>query len=629
MADKESKKWLDVFSAFIKLLRIDSKELAAADERGSPLNLWKSQEIFLKELCKGLDDGVRTFYVLKARQLGVTTISLAIDIFWVAMHPGTIGALVTDTEANREANRSLIKRYIDSFPKGFFGKSFTIEKDNRNFMMFSNGSRLDFLVAGTRTKKTWGEGRGYAVCHATEIANYGSKEGLDSFMESLAEKHPNRLFIFESTAKGFNHWREMYLDAGRDNLSKRRIFIGWYTKDINKIDKKDRRFALYGTLDPDPEERELIDAVKEQYNFNITMEQLAWYRWRVADESKDMQTNLQNIPWTEGQAFVMSGFSFFAVRSLQKDFARIKDPENPVTYHGYKYILGNDFHSGVMEPITSQDHVDEVELRVWEDPVSTARYVIGVDPAWGRNEWKDRHCLSVWRCFADHLVQVAEYADNNTENRQCAWVLAHLAGSYRNSMVNIELTGGPGRAIMTELDHLRERMQSELYRGQARENYDWDDFLRNARWYLYHKCDSAGGGYPKGWEMHSGNKWEIMLQLKDAHNTGQLIIRSAPLIEEMLTVVQDGAEIGAPGKAKDDRVLGAALANRAWIDWVRSGMIAQGDTFQVVMEREARGEEEKGSPFVDQIVQSFLKRQEDFEPEPSARQKWLEDRGFI
>lgn len=626
---KASENWLQVFTNFIKLLRIDSKEVAATDERGSPLNLWKSQEIFLKELCKGLDKGIRTFYCLKARQLGVTTVSLAIDLFWMAMHPGTIGALVTDTEANREANRALIKRYIDSFPKGFFGKSFTIEKDNRNFMMFSNGSRLDFLVAGTRTKKTWGEGRGYAFAHLTEVANYGSKEGLDSFIEALAETHPNRLFIFESTAKGFNFWREMYIDAGRDTLSKKRIFIGWWSKDLNRIDKKDKRYALYGTHEPDAEERELIDAVQEQYNFNVTREQLAWYRWRCSDESKDMQTNFQNLPWTEGQAFVMSGFSFFSVRTLQKEFGVIKDPENPITFRGYKYILGNDFHAGVMEPINSQDRIGEVELRVWEDPIETAQYVIGVDPAWGRNDWKDRHCISVFRCFADHLVQVAEYADSNTENRQAAWVLAHLAGSYRNSMVNIELTGGPGRAIMTELDHLRQRMQSDMYRDRASDSYDWDDFLRNARWYLYHKCDSAGGGYPKGWETHGGNKWEIMLQLKDAHNTGQLIIRSAPLIEEMLTVVQDGSEIGAPGKGKDDRVLGAALATRAWIDWVRGAMIQNGETMEAVLRAESEGEQERGGAFVDQIVRNFMRRQEETEPEPTARERWLTDRGFI
>lgn len=625
----ETRNWFELFKSFISLLRIDSKEVAATDERGSELNLWKSQEIFLKEVCKGLDQGVRTFYCLKARQLGVTTISLAIDLFWLSMHPGTIGALVTDTEANKEANRALLKRYVDSFPKGFFGRSFTILKDNRNFMLFSNGSRLDFLVAGTRTKKTWGEGKGYVLAHCTEVANYGSKEGLDSFREALAENHPNRLTIYESTAKGFNHYRDMWLEACRDTLTKRRIFIGWWSKELNRIKRTDRRFALYGKEDPDPEERELIENVKEAYGFTVTQEQLAWYRWRVSDQSSDMQTQFQNIPWNESQSFVMTGFSFFAVRQLQNDLERITNKENPIPYHGYKYILGNDFHAGVMEPITSRDQIGEVELRVWEDPQPDGQYVIGCDPAWGRNEWKDRHAVSVWRCFADCLVQVAEYADNNTENRQAAWVLAHLAGSYWNCMVNIELTGGPGRAVLTELGHLRERMRSDMYRERAREDYDWDDFMHNARWYLYHKCDSASAGYPKCWETTGSNKWEIMLQLKDAHNTNQLIVRSAPLVEEMLTVVQEGSEIGAPGKAKDDRVFAAALANRAWIDWVRNGMIQNGDTYEAIMRRETEGESRGAASVVDKIVHNFMARAADYEEPPTAREQWLADRGFV
>lgn len=626
--EKESTRWLQVFENFIRLLRIDSKEVAATDERGSPLNLWRSQRRFLETVCKGLDKGIRRFYCLKSRQVGLTTLSLVFDVFWLAFYPGTIGALVTDTPKNSAANRRVIRRYIESVPKVFFGKSFTIVDDNRDFLTFSNGSRLDLLVAGTRTKKTWGEGVGYVFAHLTEVASYGSKEGIDSFMEALAEQHPNRLLIIEGTAKGFNHWRDMWIDAKKDVYTTMCVFIGWWSKDLNIIKKNDKRYLIYNA-DPDHDEQELIDAVEEQYNYKITSEQLAWYRWRTSADSTDIRTMYQNQPWTEGQAFVMTGFSFFAVRTLQKEWAQIKDQENPVTYHGYKYVLGNDFHSGVMEPITDPAHRDEVELRVWEDPIETAQYAIGVDPAWGRNDHKDRHCVSVWRCFADHLVQVAEYADNNTENRQCAWVLAHLAGSYRNSMVNIELTGGPGRAIMTELDHLRQRMQSEMYRDQAKQDYEWDDFLRNARWYLYHKCDSAGGGYPKGWETHGGNKWEIMLQMKDAHNTGQLVIRSVPLIEEMLTVVQDGSEIGAPGKGKDDRVLGGALAIRAWIDWVRPGMIANGETLEVVLKREEEGVTERGSPFVDQIVRSFLKKQEDYEEPPSPREKWMTDRGFM
>jgi hypothetical protein len=61
------------------------------------------------------------------------------------------------------------------------------------------------------------------------------------------------------------------------------------------------------------------------------------------------------------------------------------------------------------------EHIDDVRLRVWEDPAPTGQYVIGCDPAWGRNDWADRSSISVWRCFADKLIQVAEYADSDVD----------------------------------------------------------------------------------------------------------------------------------------------------------------------------------------------------------------------
>ena len=616
-------KWLPLFLSFIEKLRINSKEVASVDERGAPLELWDSQRIFLEQVCAGMEEGVRTFFCLKARQLGISTVSLAIDIFWLAIHPGINGALVTDTEGNRDVFRATLKRYIDSFPKGYLGKAFTLVKDNRNFMLFSNGSRLDFLVAGTRRKTTWGEGRGYSFCHATEVANYGDPEGLSSFRETLAEQHPDRLFIYESTAKGFNHWRDMYIEGRRDTLTKRSFFIGWWAKEINAIKRNDKRFAIYGSYEPDERERELIDLVKERHNFDITREQLAWFRWRASDSSGDDAAVMQNTPWSEDQAFVMTGYSFFQTRVIQQDMARIYD--NPPLFKGYKYWMGNDFFSVKLEQIYDEARLDEVELRIWEEPKDTAQYVIGVDPAFGRNDWKDRHAIEVYRCYADKMVQVAEFATAECETRQAAWALAHIAGAYKDCLLNVELSGGPGHAVMTEFTHLRDRLRAEMYNARRAE-MGWEDFLNTARWYLYHKPDSPGRGYAYNFLTTRDSKWRIMNQLRDSYVTGLLDISSPHLLEEMLVVVQDGSEIGAPGRSKDDRVFATALANLTWAEWVRPGMIAQGLTLDAVQRAES-GEARPANQFVDRMVANYFRRAAE-QDEGDAPPKWLTDRGL-
>src|SRR5580692_723267 len=116
MTKPKASGWLPLFSSFVSDLRIASKEITSTDERGVKLELWESQKRFLKEIATGLDAGIRTFICLKSRQLGITTISLAIDVFWLAMHPNLIGALVSDTDKNRSKNRAQIERYVKSLP---------------------------------------------------------------------------------------------------------------------------------------------------------------------------------------------------------------------------------------------------------------------------------------------------------------------------------------------------------------------------------------------------------------------------------------------------------------------------------------------------------------------------------
>lgn len=618
-------KWLPLFEGFIKELRIQSKEVATLDPRGSPLDLWGSQRIALESLCEGMDRGVRTFLYLKARQLGISTVFLAVDIFYLALNPGTIGALVTESETNRNIFRETIERYVASFPVNYFGKAFTIKRANKDFILFSNNSRLDFIVAGTSKKTNWGEGRGYALAHLTEVASYGSAEGLAGFRETLAEKNPNRLFIYESTAKGFNHYRDLWIEFGNDEYTKKRTFIGWWSKEINEIHKTDPRWKAYGVAKPGPEEQELIQRVQDDYGFTVTQPKLAWYRWRHSDEASSESTLHQNLPWTADQAFVMSGHSFFQTRVLQKDMERCKD----TVFHAYRYWLGNDFFSGKLEQIWDEERLNEVQLRIWEEPEEGAMYVIGCDPAYGRNDNKDRHAITVLRCFADRLVQVAEYADNNVETRQCAWVLAHLAGAYRNCIINVEITG-PGGVILTEIEHLREIMKLNAeFDEKTKKNENWEDFLGNARWYIYNKPDHFAPGHVKCWETSWKTKFQFMNQVRDNYSTGIIYVNSCPLIEEMMNVVQDGSSIGAPGNSKDDRVFALALANRIWIDHLRIGMIARQETYDRVMLQQTEGVDIKGK-MISNIVGNFFKTTEQLALEgQDDTPQWMRDRGFV
>jgi hypothetical protein len=633
MATPKAGRWLSLFESFISDIRISSKEVTTQDGRGAKLELWDSQKRFIQEVGSGLDRGVHRHYCLKSRQLGITTVSLALDVLWLAMHPGTIGCLVTDDEKKREANRSLLVSYVDSFPDGYFGESFRIVKNNRATLQFSNGSRLDLLVAGTKKKAiSWAEGVGYAMAHLTEVSSYGDVEGLKSLEESFAQSNPSRLYMYESTAKGMNHWRTRWLD-GNDSITENSFFIGWWGGNTNVIERKDPRYSIYGNYPLNFEEKELVAQVARMYGHKITPEQIAWIRWKESNAGQEQDLLSQNQPWTSDQAFVMTGYSFFQTRIITTDIKAIVDGN--IRFKGYRYMVDGDFFSFKMDEMDPRvDDVSLVELKVWDEPAEGGKYVIGMDPAYGRNDHADNHCISVWRCFADRLIQVAEYATADVEPKHAAWVLFHLASAYRDCMINLEI-GGPGTLIMAEFEHLRQLLSVEMNIGRT-EAKGWQDAAANVRYFLYHKPDSPGAGYLYNFQTNWSTKPRLMYNVRGCYVSKELEIRSSPLLNEMSIVVVDDGQIGAPeskdSNAKDDRVFSMALACLAWTDWVRKDMLAQGLTYDAVMAQES-GAVTPLVRNVNNIVSGFLKSladqaREAEEEGPARGAPWQERNGL-
>lgn len=640
MPVKKPVKWLPLFEAFISNLRIHSKEEASEDERGNPLRLWESQRRVLRDIATGLDAGKTSFYFLKSRQLGCTTVSLAIDLFWVAVHPGLSASIVTDNEDNREKNRAMLRDYVNSFPEDYFGESFKIVKggDNRLVMRFSNKSFIEFKIAGTRDKGvSWAEGSSHVLNHLTEVGKYSNFDALRSYEESFSQTHPYRLNIYESTGNGFNGWADMFKSAKEDRFTKQATFLGWWSNDMNTIARSDARYAQFGVEPPDHEEREKIQAVAKLYDWKVSREQLAWIRWRIEQDERgggDLQMLDQNQPWTEMDAFVQSGHSFFQVRALSKDMRVMDDaPVAPVSeqgyaFKGYRYEMGDRFFD--MRMVEELEDIGAVELRVWEEPQPEGRYVIGFDPAYGRNDHKDASAISVWRGFADKLVQVAEYACNQHDIKQSSWILAHLAAAYDNAVVNYEVNG-PGSFVSLEWDSVRGQLNAEMNAGAVKER-NWENALANARYYLFVRPDSSGRPSAKGFSTTFNSKSTLMHGYRGAYATNELVIRSRKLLGEMSNVVFDDGKIGAPESksenGKDDRVFAAALAHRAWIEWVRPGMVMEGMTFKGVTDIESGQTSMISSRINRQVFQFFQTAEQMAAMEVDNRPKWKADFGL-
>lgn len=575
---------LKQFYTFCSELKIETKEqgLRKMD------NLLGTQTYVMDEIATGLSEGIHFFVILKGRQLGITTISLALDLYWHYINAGLNGTLVTDTEENRDMFRGTLGAYMDGLPKEY---KIPILAHNRNSLALKNRSRIFYQVAGLRAKGSLGRGKGITFLHGTETSSWGDEEGLASLLASLAETNPKRLYIFESTARGFNMFHDMYVTAKRARTQKA-IFCGWWRNEFYSAAPDTDVYKVYWDGKLTPEEKEWTRDIKKLYNFEINSRQMAWWRWKMLEGIKDESLMYQEFPPTEDYAFVMTGTSFFS-NSRCTDAMKIA---KKIDCDYYRYAMGVNFQD--TEVIKSTERLST--LKVWEEPIDTAYYVIGADPAYGSSDWADRFCIQVFRCYSDGMEQVAEFATSELNTYQFAWVISHLAGAYKNSTLNLEVNG-PGQAVLNEIKNLR-RQAASMGNAMGKSLMDVYGSMSN---YIWRRNDTMGGiSNSLGWLTTAATKERMMSYTKDLFERGMLAVYSVDTIEEMKTIVRDGASIEASGRNKDDRVMAMALACAAYSEQVQPQLIQRKLSRKVSRELESKTPEQLS---VGKGVSNYLK----------------------
>jgi len=574
------------YEKFCSKLVIQSKEYGSV-----PLRFWGTQRHFATEIESGLENGIHHFVVLKGRQGGITTAGVAIVPYWLFQYPGIQGAFITDTDSNKTYFRSILNGYLDSLPRNM---KVPVLSHNREMLVFKNKSLLTYLTAGTRKKREGGElgrAKGLNYLHSTECASYADEDELLSLVDSLAQIYEHRLYIFESTARGFGVFYDMWEDAKKAHTQKA-IFIGWWLKEIYQFAKDTQIYRVYWDGKLSGEEKEWVKEVKAVHGHEITGEQMAWWRWMLHEEKHgDLNNMYQEHPPTADMAFVVSGYKFFNSTLLTKAFKHALKQ----TYRSARYTFGSNFEDTMIHPTTKVN----AELKIWEEPVKGGVYVVGGDPAYGLNDKSDKSVAEVFRCYSNRLVQVAEFCAPGIRTDQFAWVLLHLAGAYRGSMLNVELTG-PGYSVLNELNNIKKSFRhiSKTDGGKI-----WDA-LSCMSWFLYSREDSIGTSFAYHSKTSGEQKENMLNRMKDMWERGELIINSADMISEAKYFARDGNVLEGRGGANDDRVIGVALAVLAHIRWKWPALMRSGQTYETV------SKQEKNNPNgIQSLVLNFLKQQ--------------------
>ena len=598
----------DSFYNFLNYVTVSSKE------KGQMVlgeNLYRAQTMFYESIFDGLAEDVHEFFVLKSRQLGISTGTRALSLFWIGMHEGLRGAMVFDSASNTASARREIEETLDNLPASLhFPK---IRSRNRERLILENDSWLTFMQAGTKYSRAGGGlGRslGLNFVHASEISSWANEEGITSFKQSLAETWPDRLYIWESTARGYELWHEMWEEAKADTLRKRTLFIGWWAKDNQRFDSDTPEFDLYGREPPNRREDDRIRGVKDLYDWDITPEQLAWYRWKT-DPARDLEEDdpedsniLQEQPWVEDEAFQQSGSTFFMAEKLTELSIKATGGPKP---QAFRFWPGLDFVNSDIQPSRTYR---EVELRMWEEPVQDSWYVVAADPAFGHDEENNESAAQVLRCYADGIDQVAEYASATIQPHHFAWLICTLIGYYGSKpnnqvMFACELNG-PGEEVWRQYNMVRTEVQVGYLR-QAAEAKGLSEMFRTARSYIFQRSDSMSAGHAYQWVTNQQRKVQMMEAGRNYLHNGIFVPRSLDMLTEMRAITRDGDKIGAENRRRDDRTFAAFLGIRAWDDKIRRAMIAGNRTREAERAKRSLSMQDLSALYQKNMLENFFK----------------------
>lgn len=249
--------------------------------------------------------------ILKARQLGFSTLTEGL-IFHACATRENVNALIVAHREDATANLfRMSKLFYDELPAPIKPM---LRASNAQELVFENPSKLRSereaspgLRSRIRCATAGGRGIGRSdtlqCVHLSEYAFW--PDGADGKASTLAgilqavPSTPGTMVVIESTANGFEDFKERWDAAVAGENDFEAVFFAWF-------ENPDYAMPVVPGTEWTPEEREL------QKTYTLTDEQLQWRRWCIANNcGGNIDMFRQEYPASPGEAFLHSGTGVF------------------------------------------------------------------------------------------------------------------------------------------------------------------------------------------------------------------------------------------------------------------------------------------------------------------------------
>lgn len=337
--------------------------------------------------------------VLKARQMGFTTLCCIDMLDDTITNPNKTGAIIAHTRDDAAKLFEITKRAFSNIPEEIRPKA---AYDNRNELYFGELDSKIYVDTDLRGGTT----------HNLHISEVAFIDRADQKMAGILETVPDSGSItLESTANGIGGYFNETWEDPKSEFKKH--FYNWLwdikyqiptTDSLEEMQREYKEYVLkYGLID-------------DVYNkFHLTPEQFNFYLSKIR---RQKHLVMQEYPMSALEAFISTGRNVFSLTDLQR--------HKTVTQIDNKW---ND-------------------VKIWEYPLKGFRYVIGCDPAEGLGG--DYSVIEVFN--ADTGEQAAEFVSNSVAPDRLSHYLYEIGKYFNNAYINIEVNNH-GRTTIDNLKH--------------------------------------------------------------------------------------------------------------------------------------------------------------------------------
>ena len=262
---------------------------------------------------KELNKPVRII-ILKARQLGFSTATEAIFFKETATKTNVNTAIVAHKEDSTTNLFNMTKLIYNELPDIIKPQ---LKASNAKELIFNTkdgkglNSKIKCMTAGGE-----GVGRSDTInnLHLSELAFWqGNKKQTLLGLLQAVPNNPNSIVVIESTANGYEYFKELWDNAVAGKNDYVALFVGW-----NELEEYQMPYSGF----------ELTNKEKElQIIYNLSFEQLAWRRWAIENNcGGDEDLFAQEYPINPEEAFISTGKCYFDKKIIIDRIQQVKEP---------------------------------------------------------------------------------------------------------------------------------------------------------------------------------------------------------------------------------------------------------------------------------------------------------------